>query len=58
MIVTKVASLPRPVPPRSLATGVLTTIPVKKGSVELVVRFSSNQLSDILGDVEVDIAGP
>lgn len=46
---------PRPVPPRSLATAVLTIVPVKKGSVELVVKFSSNQLSHITGDVDVDI---
>ena len=33
----------------------LTTIPVKAGDVELVVRFSSAQLSDITGDVDTKV---
>ena len=48
----------RPVPPRSQAAATLTTIPVKRGAVELVVRFSSDQLSDIMGDVETRIGQP
>ena len=46
------------VPPRSLATATMTTIPVKAGPVELVVRFTSDRLSDIMGDLDVTITEP
>lgn len=45
----------RSVPPQGLVSADLTTIPVKAGDVELVVRFSSTQLSDIMGDVDTKV---
>lgn len=45
----------RSVPPQGVVSADLTTIPVKAGDVELVVRFSSAQLSDITGDVDTKV---
>jgi hypothetical protein len=43
------------VAPRGMVAATMTTIPVVPGPVELVVRFSSNQLSDIMGDLETTV---
>lgn len=43
--------------PLNAARAVLKTIPVKKGTFELVVRFSSNQLTDVMGDEDVTVKG-
>ena len=51
-------SLHRTVAPRGMVTATMTTIPVVQGPVELVVRFSSNQLSDIMGDLETAVTTP
>ncbi len=45
----------RNVSPLNLARVVLKTIPVKKGNFELIVRFSSTQLSNVLGDEDVTV---
>ena len=47
--------LHRTVAPRGMVAATMTTIPVVPGPVELVVRFSSNQLSDIMGDLETTV---
>ena len=39
-----------PVGPYGTASGEFTTFSVKRGAFELVVRFSSDQLADILND--------
>lgn len=43
--------------PLDTASAMFKTIPVKEGAAELMVRFSSNQLVDILGDKDVKIVG-
>ena len=43
------------VPPRGMVSATLNTIPVLPGPVEIVVRFSSDKLSDIMGDVETTV---
>jgi hypothetical protein len=41
--------------PRGVVAATLTAIPVRPGPVELVVRFSSDRLSDIMGDLDTTI---
>jgi len=44
-----------PVGPYGTVSAELTTFPVKRGSFEMVVRFTSDQLTDILGDEDVEV---
>ena len=44
-----------PVGPYGTASAEFTTFPVKRGAFELVVRFSSDQLADILNDEDTEV---
>ena len=44
-----------PVGPYGTASAEFTTFSVKRGAFELVVRFSSDQLADILNDEDTEV---
>ena len=44
-----------PVGPYGTASGEFTTFSVKRGAFEMVVRFSSDQLADILNDEDTEV---
>ena len=44
-----------PIGPYGTASAEFTTFPVKRGAFELVVRFSSDQLADILNDEDTEV---
>ena len=41
--------------PRNMAKATFKTTAMRKGSFELVVRFSSRELTDIMGDEDLEI---
>ena len=45
----------RPVGPRARVEAELETLPLKKGSFDLVVSFSCDQLSDLMGDQDASV---
>ena len=44
-----------PVGPYGTASAEFTTFSVKRGAFELVVRFSSDQLADVLNDEDTEV---
>ena len=44
-----------PVGPYGTASAEFTTFSVKRGAFEMVVRFSSDQLADILNDEDTEV---
>ena len=44
-----------PVGPYGTASAEFMTFPVKRGAFELVVRFTSDQLADILNDEDTEV---
>ena len=45
----------RPVGPRARVEAELETLPLKKGFFDLVVSFSCDQLSDLMGDQDASV---
>ena len=45
----------RYVAPRRVVSAVLNTIPVRTGALKLVVRFTSDQLTNVMGDEDVEV---
>lgn len=45
----------RRVSAKAIVSAELSTIPVKKGAVGLVVTFTSDQLIDVIGDVKATV---